>query len=246
MNEFRYTDYWTEYGCKGDINKKMRGEYCFGKIFHGHGDLKISYKIRVYREFLDKHDNCCFLSRKQVANLLKQAQGIYPFRYHVSNAIHNGHDIYNIHLEIDGPVQFHKYILAWTRYVYEYPYNVFLLDAYKLKEEKQFRFTSISNLFNLCLACFPDYEIRNVHKIPDFGLNKFMTKAQINKELQTVDRINDVYHVFKSFWSYDLLPSNIEKYNYRDIEYWQNYYEKRKEVYLDTYNTYKGLFNSYK
>ena len=39
-----------------------------------------------------------------------------------------------MHLRLNNvPPTFHKYVLTWLRYTYEFPYNVFLKDAYNLK-----------------------------------------------------------------------------------------------------------------
>ena len=165
MRDFQFLCYHTEYSCKGAIGKKMGVSACFSRVFNAIDGENISedYEIILYKGTkLAKEknkSNSCLFTKKQISNHLKQAQRIYPFNFRITEVTNwgDGYNVFKVHLKlIQAPGTFHKYLLTWLRYMYEYPYNVILYDAYKLKKDPCFRFTSISDLFNLVLGCFSE------------------------------------------------------------------------------------------
>lgn len=248
MKEFSYLDYYTEYSCSGKINKRLSVASCFSKVFNRIKDNATeSYKIIIYKKdqlCQVRGSNMCFLTQRQIHNHLKQAQEIYPFEFRIGKRSNykGKYDVYTINLKlINVPSLFHKYLLVWVRYMYEFPYNVILLDAYKLKQEKRFRYTSIANLFNLILGCM-DYS-REIHQIPVNNLVEFLKKNVIRKRLTIEDMtLNKIYKVRALRKEVIFIPEKINTYSPRDIEYWNNqiFFEKyRKPVYLDAFNKVK-------
>lgn len=138
MREFKYLDYWTEYACKGIIQRQMQGSACFMEIFNSFSNRDIineQYKIKVYKgvEKVNEHkSNACFLEPLQIKNHLKQIKSLFPFKFHIRLY----RNYYIIYLKLHNqPGIYHKYLLTWLRYIYEFPYNVLLLDALKLKKK---------------------------------------------------------------------------------------------------------------
>ena len=76
---------------------------------------------------------------------LKILQSVFKFNYRLKEI--RNHFILTVTL--NGDLIYHKYMLSWVRYLYEYPFNVFLADAHKVKNTTGFKFESIINLFNL-------------------------------------------------------------------------------------------------
>ena len=243
MKDFQLLDYYTEYSCKGSFEKKMGKEYCFSFAFNKVEIDPISeeYTIILYKgtDFSKQkhHSNACIFSKQQVRNHLKQAQSIFPFRYRVTEIKNwKRRTVFKVHLILtDVPGTFHKYILTWLRYMYEYPYNVILYDAYKLKKEKCFCYSSISNLFNLVLGCYCTNP-REIHQIAKNEISERMSKQEIREKIQNVEVLNNIYKRLKA--KKRMIPKAALDKTIADIEYWEDqeiFDTYRKPVYMKVY-----------
>ena len=245
MDEFRFVEYNTEYSCKGELNQQMGKRACFGYVFDElYESMSIQYEIIIYKNIdfcvEEKLSNACFLNKEQLRNHIKQAKGIYDFKYSIKEIDDwNGYKVFKVILTLKKlPEGFHKYLLTWLRYTYEFPYNMLLQDAYKLKVLPSFRFTSIANLFNITLAGYWDWDLRTIHQIPDKVISKPMTKKEIHKKLKKLRILNELYLALTDKTS--LIPEKVDEYTSFDLEYWTNdkiYEQYRKPVYLDIYKT---------
>lgn len=245
MKEFKYLDYWTEYSCEGAIVKKMGREACFGYVFNHIGaGYSVKYRIILYSgiEFSKREyqSNACLFTKREIRRHLLLLKSLYPFHYRVSDYKADDkvkYDRIEVFLELnDVPPTFHKYILTWLRYTYEYPYNVILKDAYALKKDPTFRFESISNLFNLVIGCFCSNP-RDIHQIPRNQISVPMKLAEVRNRIQEVNHLNDIYKKLKA--KKDTIPETIGKYGVRDIEYWRDGFEVRKPIYMKVYKEIK-------
>ena len=244
MEDFSYLNYYTEYSCNGYLNQGLDGGACFSYIFRNLENEKVSidYNIIIYKgtEFSkeEHNSNACLLTINQLKNHLKQAQCIYPFKFYIKECEHNGFDVFEVNLKlVDIPGMFHKYLLTWTRYTYEFPYNVLLIDAYKLKNEKCFKFSSIANIFNIVLGSIDWEDSNNIHQIPQiFTINKSLKINDLREKLNKIERLNELYEALKNTDRF--IPNSIKELSIEDVEYWNNieYFEKyRKPVYLNNY-----------
>lgn len=256
MNNFWYLDYHTEYSCEGDIYHSLEANACFSYVFkNSYSDnMSVDYSVILYKDtkLADEYhkSNACFLTKNQLENHLKQAQILYPFKfavhdltnYHQVDDDYNNCDecwnVYKVDLKLENvPGTFHKYLLTWLRYTYEFPYNVLLLDAYKLKNEDCFRFTSIANIFNLVLGCYCDKELNGLHQVPeDNALVEFLKTKDLREKLSDIRKLNTIYKALK--YKREMIPESINNLSIRDIEYWNDnklYEEFRKPIYLKTY-----------
>lgn len=246
MKDFQFLSYHTEYSCKGAFEKKMGVEACFSFVFNHTSERNVSeeYEVILYKgaDFSrEKHNsNACLFTKKQIRNHLRQAQGIYPFDFYIQevNNYKDGFGAFKVRLKlINVPGTFHKYILTWLRYMYEYPYNVILYDAYKLKKEPCFRFTSMSDLFNLVLGCFSD-EPRDIHQIARNQVSKSMRKRDIREKLQNIRMLNNVYDKLKKKVNGNQIPGEDGDLSTTDFEFWESddiFEKKRKPVYMNVY-----------
>lgn len=246
MKDFDFLDYHTEYSCKGTFAKKMGAEACFSFVFRNINRKNVSeeYEVILYKGTdlsRKNHDsNSCLFTKKQIRNHLRQAQGIYPFNFRITEIDNwsNGYNVFKVHLKLTKvPGTFHKYLLSWLRYMYEYPYNVILYDAYKLKKDPCFRFTSISDLFNLVLSCFP-HETKDVHQIAMTQVNKPMRKINIRIKLRYIEKLNNVYtKLMRKDWDKTILDK-YRNLTTTDLEFWEDndiFENERKPVYMKFY-----------
>lgn len=244
MKEFNYLSYHTEYSCTGTFNKKMSKEVCFARVFHNvKDDSDIVYTIILYPgvDFCVKHhrSNACLFNRHEVENHLRQLRGIFPFSYRVLEKINKDDQVYygvTLHIK-EVPATFHKYVLTWLRYTYEFPYNVILRDAYRLKKDPIFRFESISNIFNIVSNCSQEY-VGEGHSIAEASVHKPLKKDQLRERIKAVNELNSIYTILNA--NKPKLPENIGKFGTRDLGYWsEELFEHRKPIYMEMYNIIK-------
>ncbi len=246
MKDFQFLDYHTEYSCKGEFEKKMDVEACFSFVFNRTSERNVSeeYEVILYKgtDFSrERHNaNSCLFTKKQIRNHLRQAQGIYPFDFYIREVPdwRGGYSVFKVCLKLTNvPGTFHKYLLTWLRYMYEYPYNVILYDAYKLKQDPCFRFTSMSDLFNLVLGCFSE-DPRDIHQIARNQVSKAMRKRDIRAKLQNIGMLNNVYDKLKKKVNDNQIPGEDGDLTTTDFEFWESndiFERKRKPVYMNVY-----------
>lgn len=244
MREFSYLDFKTEYSCKGFFDTPLLKGTCFNIAFNKLSHLKHTineqYEIILYRslDYLRRthYSNYCVLSKRQLSKHLQQARDIFQFDFKINNIKVYDISAFKVTLILNKkcPLLFHKYLLTWLRYTYEFPFNVLLLDAYKLKKESRFRYTSIVNLFNVILTGFRQSSC--VHSITQAGVNCRLKKSQIRTQLTKIEKLNDLYKVLT--FNYQTFPKSVQNKGIEDIEYWEDndIYERfRKPIYIKTY-----------
>lgn len=210
---------------------------CFGYVF---GEIKnnssVKYQIVLYmgtKYSAEQHkSNACIFTKQEVRNHLKLLKSLYPLQYSVRDyRDKDGYKRLLVTLNIENtPATFHKYALTWLRYLYEFPYNVLLRDAYTLKKERTFRFESIANLFNLTLSCY----CRNpgeIHQIPTNSITQRLKLADIKRRIKQVDLLNNIYA--KGGKKARKIPEKIQGFSVEDIEYWNVGFEERKPIYME-------------
>lgn len=151
MGNFSFLNYWTEYSCEGSYyHHDMKHEVCFSAVFPNRS-CKQDYVIRIYQTFekLDKnYSNFCPFTIQQIRRHINECKKVVPFKFSVMKDGKHKNRI-EVKVHIDGPGIYHRFILTWIRYLYEYPYNMFMRDAWKLKELSPFCNDNIFNLMNL-------------------------------------------------------------------------------------------------
>lgn len=248
MKEFRYLSYCTQYSCSGDISTKEIKAACYSKVFHsifGQEQHSIKYNIIIYKGIkfaVEQHkNNACILSRREIRKHLDCAKRIIDFEYKISEEKRGDYPVYILHIKVDACSTFHKFLLTWVRYMYEFPYNMLVLDVIRLKRKPEFRFTSRTTLMNLVIGCYYDDDL-GIHQIPK--CQKVVSKLSINslrEMIKNVSKLNDIYHVISKIpYIIDSNVKNSEEKNIHamDLEYWideELYATKREPVYLEVY-----------
>lgn len=210
---------------------------CFGYVFGAvKNNSSVKYQIVLYlgtRYSAEKHkSNACIFTKQEVRNHLKLLKSLYPLQYSVRDyGDKDGYKRLLVTLNIENtPATFHKYALTWLRYLYEFPYNVLLRDAYTLKKERTFRFESIANLFNLTLSCYCRNP-REIHQIPTNSIIQRLKLADIKRRINQVDLLNNIYE--KGDRKALQIPEKIQGFSVEDIEYWNGGFGERKPIYME-------------
>ena len=215
----------------------MNERACFSYVFTKVRDnSSVKYQIVLYlgtRYSAENHkSNACIFTKQEVRNHLKLLKSLYPLQYSVRDyRDKDGYKRLLVTLNIENtPANFHKYALTWLRYLYEFPYNVLLRDAYTLKKERTFRFESIANLFNLTLSCYCKNP-REIHQIPTNSIIQRLKLADIKRRINQVNLLNNIYE--KGDRKALQIPEKIQGFSVEDIEYWNDGFGERKPIYME-------------
>lgn len=237
MKEFKFLDYCTEYSCEGSLERAMQVNACFSHVFNAvKNNSSIKYRIILYmgtRYSAEQHkSNACIFTKREVRNHLKLLKSLYPLQYSVRDyKDKDGYKRILVTLNIENtPATFHKYALTWLRYLYEFPYNVLLRDAYTLKKERTFRFESIANLFNLTLSCYCGNP-REIHQIPTNSIIQRLKLADVKRRIKQVYLLNNIYA--EGDRKALQIPEKIQGFSVEDIEYWNAGFGERKPIYME-------------
>ncbi len=233
MNEFRYLSYHTRYSSEGDTPVRLGNYACFSSIFHDrNGILNNYYEIVLYTDINNAkenyNNNYCPFSEKLINRHIHLLTYLFPIKWRLST----DDDTIIVHVELKGIKMYHLYALAWIRYLYEFPYNMILMDAYNLKSNKLFTFTSIETLFNLISANYEN-QFDGLHALYPPEVHIPMKIKQLRKKLETVNRLHDIFNSMNTrVWQ----QPDVPWYSPYDVEFWSDeFYPIRETCYIDYY-----------
>lgn len=251
---FLMLNFCTEYGSEGNTQKNLSKGACFSTIFCSEDNgivQKNKYTIKLYKigDWLNKkrQNNACMTDRAGIVHHLKILQSVFKFSYHLKEE----EDHFTLTITLEGDLIYHKYMLSWVRYLYEYPFNVFLADACKLKEIPGFKLESVINLFNLVGATSGIYEHgTGIHAIGETSWFKaLMTTKEIQARLKELEgghkHINDIFPVLYANKGWGA-PNNViegvetleeDDNNLHSSDYWgsEEEFNKRLGLYKKNY-----------
>lgn len=246
--DFKYLEFWTYYSSKGTTDKELAREYCFSKIFYGKTKQNNDYELFIYNDgHLKTRDNNCLLTKEQLIKHIEEINKFYKFEYTL-NPI-KGKNGYKLSFNLNAPLVYHKVILSWLRYAYEFPFNVAIYEAFKLKEEKGFKRVTLLNLFNLIgstMNC--TNHGASIHAIGVFyEWKRFINYKEFCKYIKKANKrspncvINDIIPVLdKKEFKILNLPAD-KRINHTD--YWEDEkeYKTRLKLYKKNLKTLKKL-----
>lgn len=243
---FKRTSYYTCY--RFGNRKTTVGRGCFGSLFYeGRLDkLQTStYHVYAFIGFGSEYSNNCFMTKEEVEEHLGYLNEIVPMEYYKVREIKFAYcgdkekkiPAFDIAIRLKNQRRIkHKYALTWIRYIYEYPYNLILMDARRLKKG-QLKDETMINLFTLVVRCFKSCKFMygSGHSMPT-TLSGFVSDIDVINHL---DRSTDLNSIFpRTGVSIPQIPGGSEtKY----LEYWavDDYFNKRAKVYMEAYNILK-------
>lgn len=242
--DFKYLEFYTYYSSYGDIDKDLSREWCFSEIFDGDDYMDNSYELYIYRyghKF--NADNNCLITKKQLIQHIEEIKKFHDFDYTIEN-INKG---YKLQFTIDAPLMWHKIILSWLRYSYEFPFNVVLYESFKVKKEKDFKDLTMLNLFNLIGAtihcCKHGTGIHAIGELYVFkhllSYEEFIEKVEDNIENGAYGRVNKIIPITKDNKLKILELKLGQRINHTD--YWKDetLYKERLEIYKHNLNILK-------
>lgn len=244
--DFKFLEFWTYYSSKGTTNKDLAREYCFSKIFYGEDHQTNDYVIYIYKNgFEQNRDNNCIISEEQLIEFIDEINKFYQFNYNLKSI----KDGYKLEFTLDAPLIYHKVILSWIRYSYEYPFNVAVYELFKVKNEKGFKRLTMLNLFNLIgstMNC--SKHGTSIHAIGRFyDWKKLISYKDFKKTMDDFNKnypntqINEIINVVK-YDNFSPITLPIDK-RINHTDYWEDEkeYKKRLTLYRKNLKTLKNI-----
>ena len=239
---FNFLNFCTIYKSKGTVNKNLHKEYCFGEIFNqGPDEQKNTYALEIYVDKSDDNDdNNCFLTTEQLEEHINTIKTIKNFEH----CLEQKENKYVLTFTLDAPRVYHKIILSWLRYTYEWPFNIALYEAFRLKNTHGFKQVNLFNLFNLVGGSMNYYKHGcHIHAIGEFNRFKKLTswtafKKDI-KEGYKADpkcKINDLVFILEGD---DYKFKYIQKHpklKFNNSEFWELEKEFKKRIAVYKHN----------
>ena len=254
MNEFSFTNLKTFYRSSGFVEKNIleNGDYCFRGIFKDGQvtrlrDEKVSGVYEVYffrtpnRLVGNKWNNYCPFSLDIVKRHLMLGKQYFTknFKYKVEEVDFKNSLAYKVTIDINESFIYHKVVLTWLRYLYEYPTNMLLMDAYRLKDV--FPRVSIFNLYNFISGCY-DYSDYKSDQTLTWG-SPFRTVEEIHKVLKKRSaQSGDTEVIRKTFLRMNDNKKVVNRIRgiFKDSEranlsYWTDNFSERCEKYVEEF-----------
>ena len=248
---FKDSVYCTNYKANGE---KLLDQACFARFFNS-GDIKEHGNYEVYLvkdiNFGNRigRNHYLLFNEDEILEHMAQLKKIIPsLEYKLTSASMTirkvPSDCYVLSFTLSDTCSLvHKYALTWVRYLYEYPYNIILKEAYKLKHtcHSPFNRQSISNLYMVCSTAFPGTPGIG-HSVNRSGY--FIPNYIIKERLHKSDFLNDIY-VCPSWVEIDQFRLRLDYDVYSNSEYWdsQEKFLERIPHYLKTLNYLKHKNN---
>lgn len=241
MRRFKFVDWMnfhTEYSCEGDYEMPMDTHACFGSVFRRGFEnkiIKLTYKIRVYNTLTKLNqgeNNLALLNEKEIVEYLENAKKYCNYTFELTSK--KGY--YEITATLEGTHIAHKFLLTYIRYLYEMPFNLYLLEAFYLKKNvRVFKDVEILDLFNLVSATIPSHkhgtDIHAIGNSYDFKMLEPIEKIHKILEEGNLDRVNSIYRALNKK-EFTTLVGDFE-----NASYWTSFLKirKRVDVYIENY-----------
>lgn len=279
MAEFNYLNYYTIYSCVGDVDHEMDNDSCFHTVTKD--DCKPfmdnHYTIRFYHDINYIRDNCnnnfCSFNIHELMAILGMISSYRKFEFHVTDAYDtmkyieniednddydddNNYDTqykyYELDVHIKDSLIWHKFILKMIRSLYEYPFNMAMVDVLRLMNIEKFQQYGLFNIY--MMVGFTLAQSSSISMCDDQfvcsrynGIPKFMQRPALIKRINDIQKQaneNNTKAIFNDIVEYNGNPNEIKDYfenrfvDTSDVKDYKKYWcdPEMFEERLDIYN----------
>lgn len=208
-NTFNYLNLCSIYRTEGYANYSLGSYPCFAKTLNRWGNHDANNVQRVHYEIYlmkgldsikaNNRNNACFLNKKEIEGWLQIAKTYHPFKYKLENSEYKlegkKYEAWRLHIDMEGNYTQHKWILTSLRGFYEYPFNMWFIDAHRLRatDPQKFRGESILNLMETIISSFPNsYQTDQSLLLPN---RQFHSKNYVKKKIgEGIQYITKIYN----------------------------------------------------
>jgi hypothetical protein len=218
-----------------DCNPGLRERACFARVLD-RGTCKESYTLIVCskgRYGVTNH--YCSVNKEQILSWIKTLKKVHPFSYKIKNIDYEGHPAFQFDITIEGTYTQRLFVLIGLRYIYEFPFNMALSEAFRLHAIEEYKWINTISLTHFVLRnLFEDYGY-DLHSLAYHP--KYARLKEIKSKLKRARRVHD------SFTTSDFyVPGN--EYARNTSEFWEssNEFAKRLKLYRKNLKEYENFW----
>jgi len=263
MSDFGSINYCTIYESVGTVSHSLEPDCCFHTITKDYPEREMdnNYSIWFFQglNFIHKtcNNNASFFGEKEICQYLNIIKQYVPFDYsleannlgridndlfedlndefYIDEDRRNDYDFWELNIHLCGNILQHKFVLKLIRALYEYPFNMYLIDIFRLMKHPLFRRYGVVNLYifvthlmyRLGIYCNDDQSLTLLRDEPFklFPNTECYIKALSNSNLD-----DDNWQLSKIFTTnYSMTLHNttywrdvINNRQYQNASYWQS------------------------
>lgn len=252
--KLNFMSYCSYFEANGDIHVPLGSHACFANAINRKTIRKESYIIYLFKDLkvAKKHQsNFCPLTKEELIYHIKQARRIFKFNYNVEEEpeVRSGVGVcpaFKVTFDVDANHFYHRYLLTWLRYAYEFPYNMILLEAFRLKKYAIPKET-LPNLFVLITNSLKDSYYSDGHSIGcSYGKHDMLKEVTLKKNISELAKQNSNYGCLNQIYprtkNKDITKLTRIDLSYLDVDQWLplETFDKRVEKYVKNYKILKG------
>lgn len=181
----RYMRFCTRYeshGSKGQIRNDENmalNRPCFRQTYPScKSNTNFDIKIAIFkgtRLLESNYNHFCPFKYKEIVNHIEELKKLMKFDYTITNK----RNMYLINVKYKGKGIYFRILVSWIRYLYEFPANMILKEALRMKKLEEFKDMNMFSLHAFLCNCILDRYIDN--HLNDNGIAK----------LKTIDELKD-------------------------------------------------------
>ena len=238
--DYTYYSYRPDYGFElyignnlVDQDQQVRGAACFARVFRelerGANDLEYTgtYTVRCRKEFVKGSGNFCVVNKSEIRRILRYMRDSLEVEISMEDTPEN----YVFHMKVEGKPIKHKFALTFLRVFYEFPYNEFAKEAFRLRDTiPSLKHVSFLKIYYIVVMSFRDHD-HGGHSLfwrrtRNLSINKLRQAYKEGK-----DRVQQVYTCVKDV-DYDRIVVNYGEFHRYD---WEEGIEDRFKIYSDNF-----------
>ena len=210
---------------------RVRYAACFAAVFrqfYGRNDMVFegTYKLRCRKEFVMESGNFCALTKEEILKILRYMRRVFDMKARMVETKDN----YVFTFKIIGKPVKHKFVLTFSRVFYEFPYNEWARDVFRLRAKGivdgiDYSHKSFLELYHVITAsytgglgnghslfCYPTLEISN--KVLNDAFEKGLSRVHdVHKESRDAyDRMHRVGTGYRTDWD-NRVDTRIMRYS---------------------------------
>ena len=243
--DYTYYSYRPDYGFelyKGnklvDQDKQVRGAACFARVFR---DLEAdantieytgTYTLRCRKEFVKGSGNFCVVNKSEILRILRYMRDSLEVEIFLEDTPEN----YVFHMKVEGKPIKHKFALTFLRVFYEFPYNEFAKEAFRLRDSiPSLKHVSFLKIYCVVVMTFQHFDHGGhslfSNRTRDLSINRLRQAYKEGK-----DRVQQVY-TCRADVGYNRIDCSWNKFHKLD---WEEGIEDRFKIYSDNFKKLKN------
>lgn len=238
--DYTYYSYRPDYGFelyKGDTlvdqDKQVRGAACFARVFRelergaNTTEYTGTYTVRCRKEFVKGSGNFCVVNKSEIRRILRYMRDSLEVEISMEDTPEN----YVFHMKVEGKPIKHKFALTFLRVFYEFPYNEWAKEAFRLRDTiPSLKHVSFLKIYYIVIMSFQNHD-HSEHSLfsnrtRDLSIDRLRKAYKEGR-----DRVQQVY-TCRANVGYNIINCSWNDFHKFD---WEEGIEKRLKTYSDNF-----------